>query len=195
MKRTLALILNCVSSIALIVTLFQMSESLIEVPPTYGNHVHKTILLDRNFDEDEVEFITIAAMEWTEATHHVAEFDVVQLPAVGEQLGKDTILMASVGLDDPDILIHETETHHADLGLQTTRNGIAVIKLVSERIPNKYYKEVVLHELGHALGLEHNEGLDGIDTLMYPFIELSAPQITPIDLDNFCKLYHCNSKH
>lgn len=186
------LLLANLISIVLVVVLFQISGQLIELPPEYGNHVHKTIILDRDFDSDEVELVITSAIEWTEATHHVAEIDVIQLPAVGIILNEDTILMSSVGLDAPDILIYEASSGNQDLGLYTKRGGTSIIELVSERIPDKYYKGVILHELGHALGLEHNEGLEGVDTLMYPYIELSADHITPIDLNNFCKLYHCD---
>ena len=78
------------------------------------------------------------------------------------------------------------------LGLFDKKSIIPCIILVSNRILENDYKAVVLHELGHSLGLEHNEGINGIDTLMYPSIDLGSNHITFRDGQQFCKLYHCD---
>ena len=47
------------------------------VHKSYSNHIHKTLYIDRNFDDDEIIDITAAALEWSEQTQHVIDFDIV----------------------------------------------------------------------------------------------------------------------
>lgn len=182
-------------SIALLVVATQLADSFIPPPKEYPAHSHKTLLLDRDFDSDEVAFITMAALEWSEVTHHVVDIDVIQLPNHDEMLTPDSVIVNSVSPDSPDILIQESIDGHTIFGLRTTRSGVDVIEIVSERISDKQYKEVVLHEIGHVLGLDHIEGLEGVDTLMCPYIEFGADHITAADLHAFCKLYPCHWSH
>ncbi|CAM6006387.1 unnamed protein product [Sphagnum balticum] len=84
--------------------------------------------------------------------------------------------------------------HIIDYDVGTLR-GFAVIELVMDRILDPNTMEMVLmHEMGHSVGLKHNEGMDGIDTLMYPDVILAADFITVTDRENFCKLYGCDPK-
>lgn len=182
-------------TIILLVFATQLISYFSEVTPEYPNHVHKTLLLDRQLDSEEVIFITQAAWEWTEATNHIVEIDVVQLPNKEELLNEDAILVMNASPDYPNILIQEAIEKKIILGLYTKQNGLNIIELVSERITDKQYKEVILHELGHALGLPHNEENLGMDTLMSPYIEFGTDHITQTDLDSFCKLYHCHLKN
>lgn len=186
--KYLLLITNLISMALLVITTQIVAPQSAERP----SHIHKTLLVDRNFTDEELMLIMSAATEWTEATHHVAEIDVIQLPNDNEMLSFDSIIVTNASPDSPDILIQEAVTAHSTLGLYTRRQGLDVVEIVSSRIPKEQYRTVVLHELGHAFGLEHAPGLDGIDTLMCPYIEFGANHITPTDLENFCKLYKCS---
>lgn len=180
-------------SVALLVVASQLSNLIIDPPREYPNHIHRTLFLDREFSEEEAETITIAALEWTEATNYVLDLSIVKLPNQNELIGKDDILITSVSPDSPDIMVSEFKSGHVLLGLYSRKDELDSIQLVSSRITEKQYKAVVLHELGHAFGMDHIEGLDGIDTLMCPFIEFGSGHITHTDLVNFCKLYHCDA--
>jgi predicted Zn-dependent protease len=70
--------------------------------------------------------------------------------------------------------------------------AIPYIGIVRSRIEDYEFKEVMMHELGHVLGLKHNLGDDGTGTLMYPDVNLGSDTITDTDLKNFCKLYGCD---
>jgi hypothetical protein len=63
------------------------------------------------------------------------------------------------------------------------------IMLVSERVFLSSYFKVMAHELGHALGLAHDESMDSI---MYGHADQNAGHITMNDLIQFCFLYHCS---
>lgn len=161
--------------------------------PVYPTTLHKVIYVDPKFDEKEYVFITWAASEWTERTNHIITFEVVKLPQKILDFNKGIIII-KVDEYDPDILELDSFNHNATLGLCSTEGSIPNIKLVGSRIKDKYYKAVVAHELGHSLGLEHNKGLEGVDTLMYPAVDFGADHITKTDLENLCKLYHCDAK-
>ncbi len=181
-------------SIIIIVILYFYSVTIFQPEVIYPKYVHKKLFLDRNLSVDEVDYITQAALEWTETTKHIVEFEVVTLPNKNIIVTQNDIVFMSISQDHPEIMILDTESDGETLGYFDISSKIPLIYLVSERLEDKNYVAVVLHELGHALGLEHNEDLDGIGTLMYPNISLAAPHITSYDLNNFCKLYHCNLK-
>ena len=179
-------------TIVAVVILYFFASDIFQPEKVYPNHVHKTLFIDRNFDEDEVAYITAAAVEWTESTNHVAEFDVVVLPS-NQPIGKNDIVVIKVNPDYPDIIVLDSMNKHSTLGLYNDRGFIITIEIVSDRITNDDYEGVILHELGHAFVLKHNEVFDGIGTLMYPTVNLGANYITEDDLKNFCKLYHCDA--
>lgn len=190
----LSLLFSQIVSIIAIVILYLFSVAVFQPEVYYPKHSHRTLFLDRNLNEDEVMFITRAALEWTERTKHVIEFDVVTLPNPDAVVTPNDIVLVSISQDHPDIILLDKENDAETLGFFDPNSRIPLIYLVSTRLTYINYVAVVLHELGHAIGLEHNEDISGIGTLMYPTISLAAPYITAIDLHNFCKLYHCNLK-
>jgi predicted Zn-dependent protease len=165
-----------------------------QIEPDHISVIHKTIFVDRNFDQDEIIYIIASAMEWNNCTHHFVDFEVVMLPS--EQIINSTrndILIIKVNPDYPDIISVDLDNQYTTLGLYNKDYGIPTIEIVSERIDDYqlYYQAVILHELGHALGLSHNKDIDGINTIMYPNINLSSEHLTKTDLSNFCKIYKC----
>ena len=47
---------------------------------TYPEQIHVNLYIDREFTEDEQEVIIAAALEWSTATNHIVEYDIIQLP-------------------------------------------------------------------------------------------------------------------
>jgi predicted Zn-dependent protease len=167
----------------------------------YNNPTHVTLYLDRNFDDFETETIMKAAWEWSEATNHIIEYDIVQLPTKDKMVYKNAVFIIKRSPDDPQILLLDVGNDNTTYGVYT-RNPFPTISIVSERLTNEMYKEVVLHEMGHSLGLKHLEGLGNMDTLMFPYTEVEidkgvtipagSDHITRKDLVLFCKLYKCD---
>lgn len=166
-------------------------------PSEFPSYTHKTLLVDRNFDEKEKEFITLAALEWSQATNNRVDFTIIYLPNKYSKIDDDTIIVVKASPDYPEILLANVNNNGeaVTLGLYDNRGPINFIDLVSDYIDYDDFKAVVLHELGHALGLKHDSSSEGLDTLMYPTINFSANHITPHDIKNFCKLYHCDPEH
>jgi hypothetical protein len=158
----------------------------------YPTTITKTLILDPYFSEDEVFYITMAAWEWQRATHNIARFNIVQMPTK-EKFTQDSILVIKVSPQFPEIIAMELNSNkYRILGYYSETLLISYIGLVSDRLDNDNYQATVAHELGHALGLEHNTGLEGINTLMFPTQDLSSDYVTRKDVSQFCKLYKCN---
>ena len=153
---------------------------------------HKILYIDPNFSEEEIVTIKMAAEEWEEKTNHIVSFTVVKLPQRHVDF-TNGILVHRVNEYDPDVFFLDRLKKGTVCGYHDNEEVIETIKIVAKRLTNKNYEEVVLHELGHALGLPHNHGVEGIGTLMYPTLEWGANHITNTDLKNFCVIYHCDA--
>lgn len=164
-------------------------------PKVYPSHVHVNLYLDRDFTPEEDELIIAATLNWTNRTHHIVEYDVVKLPTEDYINPENSIIITKLTPDAPRIMYMD-QTGSRTLGYFEPNDGpIPYIALVSERLEGDVdFNEVILHELGHSLGLKHITGEEGWNTLMYPYTELGADDITQTDLEQFCKLYHCNAE-
>lgn len=181
----------CVSSVILAICALYIQATPI-FSQDFSLPVKQTLYLDSSLSDTEADVIIHSALRWQEATKGLVHYNIIRLP-ITEALEERSIIIFSVSSYFPDILSLDKISGRVHLGYYDSRGATPYIVLVSERLTPDNYGSVVMHELGHALGLAHNNGDDGIGTLMYPDIELGANSITDTDLDNFCKLYHCNS--
>ena len=154
--------------------------------------IHHTLYLERGIYEDQVYHVIAAAMEWNEVTNGDVVLDIKMLPQPNITPG-DAIIIMNVTPDYPEAIILDNMNHYSTLGFYNNDTGLAYIALLDERIRGMSYDAVIMHELGHALGLEHITGIDGLGTLMYPNIEFGSDHITMDDLKQFCHLYHCDA--
>jgi len=157
--------------------------------------IHKTLYLERGIYDEEMYHIMAAAMEWNRATNGQVVIDIKRLPSQDIRAA-DAIIMFNVTPDFPDIIILDNIKHFTTLGYYNER-GLNYIALVDERISNGSFDAVVMHELGHALGLQHPDSEDhpeiGIGNLMYSIVDIGGNHITDDDLKQFCTIYHCDS--
>jgi len=188
----LSSILTPIISIIIIILIYINSVKVFQPEKVYPERVHKTLFLDRYLNPDEIAFITHAALEWSAATKNIVTFDVVTLPQEKVVISDNDIMIMNISPDHPLVLILDDNSNYSTLGYYDESFPVPIIYLVSDRIKNKDYVMVVLHELGHALGLDHNENIWEVGTLMYPNIVLCSKHITLYDLKKFCKLYRCD---
>lgn len=151
--------------------------------------IHKTLYLDRKIDDDEMLHIMEAAMEWKHATNGQVIFDIKRLPRPYVPL-MNAIVVINVSPEYPDIMILDNGKGPNTLGYcNSTANTIQFIELVDDRLDEHNSTAVVMHELGHALGLKHTKE-EG--SLMFPIIDEGSHHITSKDMKQFCQLYHCD---
>lgn len=154
--------------------------------------VHKTLYLERSIDSNEFGYILQAAIEWRQVTNDAVTFDIKRLPCKISPV-KDAIIIINVTPDYPEIILLDKFKRYSTLGFYNSDVGISYIALVKSRLDDDSFTQVVLHELGHSLGLDHIKGEKGVGTLMYPTINEGSLHITKTDLFYFCKLYNCDS--
>lgn len=162
------------------------------IQPSYKLPVHKTLYLERSIYDEEFLSIVQASIEWNEVTNGQVTFDIKRLPDSDIDI-HNAIIMINVSTDYPEVILLDARRGLITLGFFNHEASLAYIALVSERINEGRFTQIVLHELGHSLGLEHVDDVDGLGTLMYPTIDLGSMHITQTDLKQFCKLYHCDS--
>lgn len=158
-----------------------------------AEYISETIYLDKSFTKEEVDIVLEATWEWAKATDNRVIYKVIQLSEKENEISiNNSILFNKVNADNIDILSLDYLHHNYTLGYYSNNNVIPNIVIVAERLDSeRLYKEVVLHELGHSLGLEHDHEASGIGTLMYPSVDKQSESITPTDVFNYCKIHHC----
>jgi Matrixin len=183
-------IIALLTSVICTVLLIAFSTVITPPPKTYTEQSHITLYVDRDFDQNGQDIIIQAALEWTEATNHLVEYSVVRLPVLGTIDVENSIFITLVSSDFPDIMQLD-QGGNITLGLYRGKGQLRYIMLVPSRLDETNYKTVVLHELGHSLGLKHSAPIK-FGTLMYPIIDLGSNHITETDLIQFCQIHHCN---
>jgi hypothetical protein len=172
------------------IVLLALSDAFYIAPSlSTHTHFHKILYLDKGFNQKEVETITMAANEWSDTTHHIAEFDIVQLPTNKIDM-VNGILVMKVNHQYPEIVLADGFSSKGTqvLGYYNPLKVMPSIELVSDRLEYQAH-DVILHEMGHAVGLPHNPRPF---TLMYSTVNWGMDYITDDDLVQFCKLYHCD---
>ena len=180
-------------TIALLAVFVKITSPFIEQKQIFHTlPVHKTLYLERGIYQDQLYHVIAATMEWNQATDGDVVFDIKMLPQPNI-VPQDAIIIMNVTPDFPEIILLDNINEYSTLGFFNNSTGLAYIALVDERISRQDYDAVVMHELGHALGLEHVKSIDGIGTLMFPSINFASNHITMTDLKQFCRLYHCDA--
>lgn len=134
-----------------------------------------------------------AALEWTETTNHIVDYDIIQLPSLTPTKTSDCLYFTKITPDTPMAVLYDRTNKNTTLAYYDNAS-LPMVAMISERISDDEFKAVVMHEIGHSLGLEHNEGMEGIGSLMFPSILYGNEHITTLDGEKFCNLYHCDPK-
>lgn len=157
--------------------------------------VHKTLYIERGMDEEEMYHILAATLEWNRVTDGAVVFDIKRLPR-RDMDPSDALIILNVTPDYPEVILMDAFNGMNTLGYFNDRGMLSYIALVDSRVSDNDMTAVFLHELGHSLGLEHPNSKEhpeiGIGSLMYSNIDMGGSHVTSEDLEQFCRLYHCD---
>jgi Zn-dependent protease with chaperone function len=180
-------------TVIMLALLFGLATEIYPATKEYTPTVHTTIYIDRSFDDFEQEIIISSAIKWEEATKHLVKYDIVQMPTHDKIDPKNSLFIVKVSPDNPEVIILDGVKRNTTLAYYTEKWAAPTISVIALRLNEDIYEGVILHEMGHALGLDHIEGPVGYGTLMYPYASMSSDHITHKDLEQFCNLHHCDA--
>lgn len=168
--------------------------------PRYAIEV---VQIDPEFTDHEKFLISEAALEWMHATNNIVKFIFVydknldfkvkidHKPVIFnifhlQPIEEDHIIVEYLDSVLPAPVIGFYDNIHIINSLFTTM-FIVRVRISSD----SEYKAVIMHEMGHSLGLAHSKIAD---TLMYPSVSGSSDCITMVDLKQFCEKYGCDAE-
>lgn len=156
--------------------------------------INRTIYFDPIISNQNIILLTQAAAEWNIATNHQVKFTIKNLGLIdNEHINpNNSVIFLEVSNYYPKILESDLINKYYTLGYYDDFNMIPYIYIVPDRLVNNdlYYKTVILHELGHYLGLKHNLNKEDVGSLMYPLMDFGSTSITAKDIRQFNKIYN-----
>lgn len=165
-----------------------------------GKAIHKTVYISNQFNNDQIESIIAQFTLWQTKTNNIASFDFKKLEGNYLQITQDipnSIIIEVISPDDFFVqeLDNKTQKDNNDSNLfvlgfwDVGHHTVPTIGMINDRIHyQKQFDNVVLHEVGHSLFLEHDFNSNAI---MYKSMDNSNRTITTVDLAAFCKLHFC----
>lgn len=150
------------------------------------------VWVDPNFSNAQSQSIKEAFLEWETNTNETVKFhQVSNAPILGRPL-------ISVWKSNHDLIYKEKSkkdlTPGTTVGI-TIFHGYDAALLLDDDMGHEIFHRVILHEIGHALNLDHvkDEKYDG-QTVMRPLTSQCAPNLTCLDLKLFCHEWRCDAQ-
>lgn len=172
------------------------------VPKKNVNNPTYTLILDKSFGGPEREIIADESSRWQRDTSEIVKFKMAdytfdstleEIPEV--EKGKctyDTYVFRVSAMHE-DVRKLDVRESGKTLGFTRSSCTTRVIALVTERLGNaKIFRQVVFHELGHLIGLDHIPVPQ--ESVMFPSVDKASACATALDMKQFCMLYECDWK-
>lgn len=180
----------------LFIFIFLLSCAPTSKCPMVENNVKNTftIYISNSFSVLQKKLILGAIHEWRRATDPIFIFDIkytnisnetIQIYPFKQEESYNTIFIMLAPL--------AWAPSNKSAGYYTAQYGTNYIGMLDrdiELVNEELYTNVVIHEIGHVLGLEH---LDiAHKTIMTSFGNNSSGCITQLDLKNLCQIWCCD---
>lgn len=156
---------------------------------------HKIVYVSNSFDDADFRLMQEAAEEWNTETHGLATLEVIRgyddylYQSISHDHSSMVVMRASIW--NPVITTLDDRLHTTILGYFFDEEGTQSIILVPARMAGEdYYRAVIIHEMGHALALNH---IDVDDTIMVSSMDRSSYHLSKTDLNWFCRVYYCDA--
>lgn len=158
-----------------------------------GLEVNKTIYIDKNFNINETKYIEIAAHEWQTSTNNIVQYKIVteiNIDKFNIPNKSSSIVIKKTNSLSKEVIFYDNKARTIIGYCERDKVPINIL-IVTDRIDSKEtFISVVIHELGHSLGMNHNPVKY---TLMYHTIDYSSYHITYEDMILFCDIYKCKA--
>jgi len=168
-----------------------------------------TLRVDSRFSGEEQAQIVAAIDEWSTATGGIVQINPVVTDGLSTPThigtynseGLHTIYSANGNnpVFDRSTLVGFTDIPGHGPGEGSSGNNIWIIPARIKHNAHKeglvyktFFRQIVLHELGHHFGLRHPPLSEHNRSLMQRLAEHATPCIAPADLERFCRLYDCS---
>lgn len=155
---------------------------------------HKIIYISEAFDSEELVLIQEAANEWYVETKGLVSFTIIYsfdydiYQSIRHH--ENEMVMARAGIGDSLLDVLDANVSGIVLGYYLAELDTQTIILVPDRMRGRdYYRSVIMHEMGHSIGLSH---LDVDNTIMVSSMDRAGNHLTKNDIEWFCRVYYCN---
>ncbi len=149
---------------------------------TKGSTCH-ILIEEKGFNQQQLEKIHAAVAEWNKALDGYLKFEYVT------QKGDEDLVVIRARTIDP-VLQNNKYLGETFSDPWADGGGIELPVNMGSDIDSVYFSRIVLHELGHSLGLYH---VDATGAVMNKRPDLEADQVTCIDLTDFCYSAGCDA--
>jgi len=201
--RFLIIISNLFLLIALLSTSCAHFQSHRLPTPLDIHNLHKTVYIADSFTPQEEDAIINALKSWECSTNYLISFNI-QLHAkpIDYLRLEETRDLAILKVNGDNQLIQEADQRTKNdspdkkrftvgLYVDGKENGINQILMVGDRLNKQDWYYTALHEIGHALYLDHSKDQNSI---MYRHLDVGSKKITQKDLHSLCNLYWCDDE-
>lgn len=146
---------------------------------------HYEVFVDPRFNRAQHDMVIDAVHEWQTSTNDTVTFSFTDKPVSSQPI--IVILPAS------QTWLKQHFKPKTPIGEAMLR-GVDTNIFLATDMSNRNFYETSLHELGHALGLEHDDRLEHmLLTVMTSHCGDSSDHLTCLDMRAFCREWNCDA--